>query len=591
VSFDREAAAADREASGVDSRAADPRGPSLRWLAWIGLVALLALYLGRIGGFALQDPDEGRYAEIPREMIELNDWVTPRLDYVRYFEKPPLLYWLVGMSYQAFGMTEAAARLAPALAGIATVVATWALGRAMFGPRQGLLAAAMLATSPLFFVISQTVLIDMLLTACLTAALAALWGAYVSERKDSFAVAAAVATAAAVLAKGPVALVLGGAIALAFLAVRRDGATFRALLRPAPLLAFMLVAVPWFVVVSMRNPEFVHAFFVREHFERFTSDTVGHPESLLFYVPVLAWGPLPWTLLFAFAGLGAHGRRALSAARGDARLFCGLWAGVVVFFFSAARSKLPTYVLPAFPPLALLGAAALDGALADPASLRRGLGWTALLLLVVGTVLALAGVLGLPLAFRIAGRLSVEPGLVRGVGFSVFACGAALAGTGLWVRDRASRGLTPTALVAGLALGIGLALAGAIGARALARSGREMARVIHRESRPGEAPLVASYRRVIQSLSFYLPGKVVLVDPFDGYSEIGEQARETGERARADHLWIEIDRLQVEWGSGRRVFVATETDREQDLTVLRPAPRVLARDGKRVLLGNFPPGG
>ena len=142
MSFDREAAAADREASGVDSRAADPRGPSLRWLAWVGLVALLALYLGRIGGFALQDPDEGRYAEIPREMIELNDWVTPRLDYVRYFEKPPLLYWLVGMSYQAFGMTEASARLAPALAGIATVVATWALGRAMFGPRQGLLAAA-----------------------------------------------------------------------------------------------------------------------------------------------------------------------------------------------------------------------------------------------------------------------------------------------------------------------------------------------------------------------------------------------------------------------------------------------------------------
>ena len=112
MSFDREAAAADREASGVDSRAADPRGPSLRWLAWVGLVALLALYLGRIGGFALQDPDEGRYAEIPREMIELNDWVTPRLDYVRYFEKPPLLYWLVGMSYQAFGMTEASARLA-----------------------------------------------------------------------------------------------------------------------------------------------------------------------------------------------------------------------------------------------------------------------------------------------------------------------------------------------------------------------------------------------------------------------------------------------------------------------------------------------
>jgi len=566
-------------------------GPWLRRLAAIGLLLLVFASLSRLGGFPLQDPDEGRYAEIPREMIELDDWVTPRLDYVRYFEKPPLLYWLCAVAMQAFGPTEAAARLVPALSGIAAVVVTWTIGRSMLGARGALLAAAMLATAPLFFVISQFLLIDMLLVACMTAALGALWAAHVSPRKDSWAVAAALATALGVLAKGPVALVLVGAIALAFLLLARDWPTLRALLRPAPIAAFLLVAVPWFVVVSLRNPEFPHAFFVREHFQRFTSDEVGHPEGRLFYLPILLWGPLPWTLLLLLAGLGERGRASFAAMRGDARLFCALWAAIVVLFFSAARSKLPTYVLPAFPPLALLGAAALDGALEDEATRLRGLGWTATLLLAVGALLAVAGLLGLPLASRIAERIVRDPPEVRGVGLSVLGCGLALAAAGAWVRAGLRERRPGTSLVAGLSLGVGLALFSALGARQLVHSGRDIARTIRRETPAGERPLVASYRRIIQSLSFYLPGKVVLVDTQEGFNEIGDQARETGERATASHFWLGLDDLQAEWGSGRRTFVVTDAKQAGELDVLHPAPRVLARRGKRVLLGNFPPGG
>lgn len=566
-------------------------GLSTHRLAAIGLVVLVFVYLSRLGGFPLQDPDEGRYAEIPREMIELDDWTTPRLDHVRYFEKPPLLYWLTGVSLQAFGQDEAAARLVPALSGVATVLATWAIGRTMFGPRRALLAAAMLATSPLFFVISQFLLIDMLLVACMTAALGALWGAHVSERKDAWAIAAAFGTALGVLAKGPVALVLVGAIALAFLLLVRDWPTLRSLLRPAPIATFLLVAVPWFVLVSLRNPEFPHVFFVREHFERFTSDDVGHPEGRLFYLPILLWGPLPWTLVWLLGGLGAGGRAAFAATRGDARLFCGLWAGLVVLFFSAARSKLPTYVLPAFPPLALLAAATLGGALEEESSRARALGWTAVLLVSLGALLALAGAAGLAVAPRIAERIVSDPGTVRGVAWSVLTCGAALAGTGAWVRGGLRERRPWTELAAALSLGCALALFAALGARDLVHSAREFARVIHRETRPGEAPFVASYRKVLQSLSFYLPGKVVLVDPMDGFSEIGEQARATGERATAPHLWTRLDDLQTEWGSGRRAFVVAEAAQAGELGVLRPPPRLLARRGKRVLLGNFPPGG
>jgi len=581
----------DREIEAPGAGPADVPGSATRRLAAIGLVLLVFAYLSRLGGFPLQDPDEGRYAEIPREMIESNDWTTPRLDYVRYFEKPPLLYWLVGISMQAFGQNEAAARLVPALSGIAAVVATWALGRNMLGARGALLAAAMLATSPLYYVLAQFLLIDMLLVACMTAALGALWGAHVSDRKSSWAIAAALATALGTLAKGPVALVLVGAIALAFLALARDGATLRALLRPAPIAAFLLVAVPWFVLVSIRNPEFAHVFFVREHFERFTSDDVGHPESPFFYLPVLLWGPLPWTLLFLLGGLGARGRASLGAMRGDARLFCALWAGIVLLFFSAARSKLPTYVLPAFPPLALLGAAALRGALADEETRARALGWTALVVVAVGALLALAGILGLPFAPAIAQRITADPAVLRGVALSVLACGLALLGSGWWVRGGLREGRDWTALAAGLSLGVGLALAGAIGARSLVHSGRDLAFAIHRETPAGERPFVASYRRVLQSLSFYLPGKVVLVDTMDGFSEIGEQARASGERATAPHLWVDVGRLQAEWGSGRRAFVVADADRAPELDGLRPVPRVLARRGRRVLLGNFAPGG
>src|SRR5262245_10912358 len=154
------------------------RSPRARRVLSAALFVLLAiLYLGRLGGFPLQDPDEGRYAEIPREMLEQGDWITPRLNYVEYFEKPPLFYWLVAIAFRTFGTSEGAARLVPALSGLACIGVTYALGRRLFGRRAALVAAATLATAPLFFLFSQTLIIDMLLTLMLTTCLAASWEA------------------------------------------------------------------------------------------------------------------------------------------------------------------------------------------------------------------------------------------------------------------------------------------------------------------------------------------------------------------------------------------------------------------------------
>ncbi len=559
----------------------------LRSCAWVGLALVCALYLGRLGGFVLQDPDEGRYAEIPREMIESGDWVTPRLNYVKYFEKPPLLYWLVGSSFVLLGQSEGAARLVPALAGIATLLVTYALGCAMLGRRAALIGGALLATSPLFFVLSQVLVIDMLLTACTTATLAALWAAHRAQRKGPWTVEVAAAAALGVLAKGPVALVLPGAIAVAFLALRRDLATLRALLRPAPIAAFAAIALPWFVLVSLRNPEFPEFFFVREHLQRFATDRVGHPEGPLYYVPVLLGGPLPWTLLAAVLAASAAGRAAFGSLAGDARLLLGLWAAVVFAFFSAASSKLAPYVLPALPPLALLAGGWIDRLIDDRAALRAPLRAAAWLLVALGGLCLVVGPLGLLLAGVAAPRFDVEPAALRAIAGAAAWGGLALLPAGLLcLRELDAQRRSAAVALALLVVGLGGALLGAVGGRAVAKSSRGLAAAIDRETADGAAYRVVAYRRLMQSLSFYTGGRVTQLDPAGKFNEIDAGAGWAPDRA--EYFWTDPERLASEWRSGKKVFVATDRRYVEQLATLEPAPRILATEGRRVLLVNFP---
>lgn len=567
------------------------RRHALVFAAAVGFGLLVVLYLARIGGFPLQDPDEGRYAEIAREMLATGDAVTPRIDGVRYFEKPPLLHWLVAFAMRAFGESEGSARLVPALSGIATVATTFALGCAAFGLRAGLLGAAILASSPLFFIVSQAVVIDPLLAACTTAALAAAWGVHVSARRAPWAIVVAGATALGVLAKGPVALVLPGLVVAAFLALRRDGPALRALLRPAPIAVFAAIAVPWFAIVWLRNPEFGHAFFVREHLERFATDRVGHPEGPLFYLPVLAVGLLPWSALALLLPLDREGRAAARGGDPGATLFLWTWALGMIAFFSAARSKLPTYLLPALPPLALLLGAWLDRLADRDGGGRRvfaALGW---LLLALGTLVVIAGGWTAVVSGDLGARFDVEPDLVRRVGLSSLLAGAVLAATGWVLRlgDGAGRAASTAALV--LAVGIGGAIAAALGARVLGRTSARFAAAILAEAPDPAGRTVVVHRSLMQGLSFYTRSPVVLLDPADGFGEIGDQARENGDRQRVPVFWSDLGRLAEEWRSGRRVFVLADAKGVGELAdVLVPPPRVLARHGKRVLLANDPPG-
>ncbi len=327
----------------------------------------------------LVDPDEGRYAEIPREMLASGDWVVPHQNGLVYIEKPPLAYWLVAGSYELFGVSEAAARLPGKLATVATMLALFLFARRRAGERAGALAALFFGGSLLGFGLARIVLIDPILTATQTAAVlsfAALGEGGASRgRERALALGFAASTAAAVLLKGLVGVLLpGGAVLLWTVATGRTR-PLRALLSPSTVLTFLVLAVPWHVAAALREPDFLRFYFVREHFERFFLPNHHRPGAPWYFLAVVAGGFLPFTPLLPRLRSVWPGRRRAGWAARPLETFLFLWILLVVAFFSLSKSKLIPYVHPVFPSLALLLALAMardEGGL----SLRPGERWS-----------------------------------------------------------------------------------------------------------------------------------------------------------------------------------------------------------------------
>jgi len=346
-------------AAGVVAARARPLAAA--WIA-LALVVLLA-WFGSLELRGLFVPDEARYAEIPREMTASGDWITPRLNDLKYFEKPPLQYWMTAVSYRLFGEDEWTARLPSAMLGFFALLMLGFTGYRLRDVRTGLVAATLLGSSWAYFLAGQYLTLDMTLTACLTFALCAFLLAQSAadvRRRNAWMSAAWAAAALAVLAKGLVGVVLPAGALLAYLALRREqvGLLRRLSLLPGVAI-FVAIAAPWFLVVQHRNPEFFHFFFVYEHLERFTRTDHHRVGAWWYYVPVLLAGMMPWTPALAREGWQWLRRASCRAPRQAAagfspRLFCVAWIAVIVVFFSVSRSKLPAYVLPAFPAIALL---------------------------------------------------------------------------------------------------------------------------------------------------------------------------------------------------------------------------------------------
>ncbi|MFZ2223519.1 MAG: phospholipid carrier-dependent glycosyltransferase, partial [Candidatus Deferrimicrobium sp.] len=323
-------------------------------------LSVAVVYYSGLGTIPLLEPDEGRYAEIPREMLVRGDFVTPHLNGVVYLEKPPLFYWGNALSFALFGESEFTARLFTATASIAGVLLTYWMGTVLAGPRTGLFSAMVLCTSLYHYVIGRINTLDMTLAVTMIVAIFPAF-LYLSGKRQSrrYLFLSYVGAALAFLAKGLIGIVFPAAILLLWMMLsRRHREIGKAISLPG-LALFLAIALPWVILVQRSNPDFLWFFFVREHFLRFTTKIHHHYEPFWFFLPFVIGGMLPWLAFARRAVRAAWSERGEYFLAEDRRfLFC--WVLFVLLFFSFSGSKLITYVTPLFPPLAILFGRALD---------------------------------------------------------------------------------------------------------------------------------------------------------------------------------------------------------------------------------------
>ncbi len=325
----------------------------------LALVLLAAaLWFANLEHRVLQHPDEGRYAEIAREMSVSGDWLTPRLNGLKYFEKPPLQYWLTAATFDVFGVHAWTARLWPALSGALAVLVIGYAGLKLGGAALGTSAALALAGTLWQVALSQILTLDALLSFMLALGFAAFVVAQRAEatprERRSFMWLTWAAMAGATLTKGLIGLVLPGGALVIYSLATRDFGLWRRLHFASGLAIFAAVASPWFIAASMANPEFAAFFFIHEHFERFLTSEHRRTGSIAYFVPLFIAGALPWVTVVLWNLRRAWRDGAPNALGFSWQRFALVWAGFVFAFFSVSGSKLPSYILPMFPPLALV---------------------------------------------------------------------------------------------------------------------------------------------------------------------------------------------------------------------------------------------
>jgi len=552
----------------------DVRHSWSRDLLLLGLCFVLFFGLW-LGTRALWSPDEGRYAEIPREMVESGDFITPRLNGVKYLEKPPLVYWLVAGSIRVFGVNEWALRLVPALFALAGVLLVYATGRRLYGRRAGLLAAIVLGTSPLYWGLARTLTLDMPVAMLLTATLLCFLLGIESRERSARAIlllAAYAAAALAVLTKGLIGVVLPVMVIGAWIVILNEWRTLRTIHLPAGIALFVLIAAPWHVLVARTNPEFFDFYFIHEHFLRYTTEVHRRDRPLWFFVPILLVGVLPWTA-FLVQSLRQAWPRWTQRREHRATVFLLIWALLVFLFFSASGSKIATYILPVLPPLALLIGHYLDRMLGSDAFVSRRDGMI-LAVLTGGIAVSLALLPALLPASKSATLGMAKLGGWLPALAALFAAGTITAGIAAWRMNR--RMLFASALATAVA--VGLAIAAMLPRLDTGRSVRDLGMLLKPRLTPDAE--VISYRDYFQDLPVYL-GRRVTIARWSGELAFGMRQEDT-------RAWM-IDDAEVwrRWQTPGQVYMLASRENYERLRADRPhALHLLADNGVTVLLTN-----
>lgn len=360
----------------------------------VGVCAFLFFF--GLGAFGLVGADEPRYAQIAREMFNRHDWIVPTLNGQPWLEKPAFLYWKITNSYAVLGVSDWAARVPAAFHALALVLVVFFFMR-RFRPGSEMDSALITASSAAVIGFARGAATDMLLASHFAIAMLAWWTWHMTGKKLWLG-CFYLFMAFAVLSKGPVAPGLAALIVGAYALARRDGKIFvRSLWWPGMLL-FFTVALPWYVAVQMKIPQFFRTFFIEQNLERFSTNVYHHSQPFWYYLPVFVLSTLPWTVFTVLAIVEAArnkvwqtGSEAGSEDDRRLRIFLLFWVAIPFVFFSISRSKLPGYILPTIPAAALLAADYLHRSFFAPDHKRMFTRWVvALHSLLCGLLVAAA---------------------------------------------------------------------------------------------------------------------------------------------------------------------------------------------------------
>jgi len=533
----------------------------------VALLTLLALAVG-IDNMQrpLANPDEGRYSEISREMAASGDWVTPRLNGIQYFEKPPLQYWASAAAFTLLGESEFTARIYTALSGLIAILAVGFTARRLAGNDPALLAIGVLLSSPYFLGMGGVVTLDMGLTAWTTVAVCAFLLAMSGQERERrrWMLVAWAGMALAVLSKGLIGIVFPAAAVFLHCLLNRDWRMLAAFEWARGAALFLAITAPWFLMVSLANPEFAHFFFVHEHFERFLTKAHRREEPWWFFWPILFAGFLPWMLALVPAALDGWKREA-GATTFRWRRFVLLWSAFVLLFFSASGSKLPAYILPVFPVFALL----LGDWLARTPPERL---WKLVILLAPLLVVAVAAAWGMPERAKSAWTRELygaaRPWIVAGLAFLAVALAAGA------LSLRSGRKWTGVAMiVAGTLLFIDFVEDGYE-----ALSPRQSGKLVVAVAKPhlAEGTRVYSVKYYDQTIPFYLGRTVTLVDYRDEFGPGLD--REPGLAIPT------LEDFRHDWMRPGEAMAIIHPDHFEELARQGLAMTLLHRDERRVLV-------
>lgn len=539
-------------------------------MSWIKDFIILTLLIGTLfgatlGNYPLSAPDAARYAEIPREMVVTGDYITPHLNYIKYFEKPPLFYWMQSAAIKTFGVNEFAVDFSNALLGLLSCLLVYFAGRSLFGRLSGLFASMVLATSTLFFAMTQLTTLDLALTFFLSAGLLCFILANqkpLGMVRDSLLMLMYVLFALAVMTKGLIGIVFPLLIIFAYVLIFNEWRNLKTYRIVSGLILFLLIALPWHILVQLRNPEFWHFYFVEQHFLRYLTPYAGREQPWWFFIAVAAGGFFPWILYLPQSLVNSCPKHWQEIKQAKPTLFLLLWIIIVLVFYTFSNSKLIPYILPIFPPLALIVGKYLGSIWNTPkqTALTPGFYLICILSLAIGVV-ALGAIVTLNFKTLLITRDSLA---ITGMLLIL----ASIVAIIVYLHNMITKGLVVYTIIFALALASTCPMLPIANNHSI----KPLALTIKQKIQPNDE--VMSYATYYQDLPFYLGRRVTVVN-YKGELEFGTAHQDTSD-------WmIDEKTFWQRWQGKKKIYMVLSKSNYEALNKSLPNKLTVLSEGLR----------